>query len=82
MALDSLAKASPEANKDLAEKTEHVTADDPEHQGSRRMSRIDHPPAVSDTDSGLSVGAQIELEKENAIQYRTCGWKKVSTSLD
>jgi hypothetical protein len=44
---------------------------DPERQGSRRFSR------VGSDGSALSVGAQIELEKENAIQYRTCGWKKV-----
>ena len=44
----------------------------------RRMSRIDgkddHP---SDTDSTISIGAQIEMEKDNAIKYRTCSWQKV-----
>ena len=45
----------------------------------RRMSRIDkkeddHP---SDSDSTVSIGAQIELEKDNAIKYRTCSWQKV-----
>jgi hypothetical protein len=47
----------------------------------RRMSRIDgkddHP---SDTDSTVSIGAQIELEKDNAIKYRTCSWQKVRPS--
>lgn len=32
---------------------------------------------LSDSDSGMSIGAQIDSEKSNAIQYRTCGWKKV-----
>jgi hypothetical protein len=61
---------------------------DPERQGSktstgRRMSRIAPPtkaPIVgggSDSESGISVGAQIEMEKDNAIRYRTCGWRKV-----
>jgi len=47
----------------------------------RRGSRIDRPRTGSivggDADSGLSVGQQIELEKGNAIQYRTCSWQKV-----
>jgi hypothetical protein len=46
--------------------------------GSRRMSRIDKPADVAETDSTVSVGAQIEMEKENAIKYRTCSWQKVS----
>jgi hypothetical protein len=54
-----------------------VKTDDVENQGSRRPSRIDKKDEFSDTESNLSVGAQIELEKHNAIQYRTCGWKKV-----
>lgn len=51
----------------------------------RRLSRIDgklEKDATggiggSDSDSNLSIGAQMELEKDNAIKYRTCGWKKV-----
>jgi len=32
----------------------------------------------TDSDSEiLSVNKQIELEQGNAIQYRTCSWKKV-----
>jgi len=57
---------------------------DPENPMGRRMSRIgkpvatnDHVPPGSDTESTVSVGAQIELEKENAIKYRTCSWQKV-----
>ena len=55
---------------------------DPERQGSyldgsRRKSRIDTLPVAGDDASGLSLGAQLEMEKDNGIQYRTCGWKKV-----
>lgn len=55
---------------------------DPEEPMGRRMSRIAKPVATndhmpSDTESTVSVGAQIELEKENAIKYRTCSWQKV-----
>lgn len=59
---------------------------DPERQGSkastgRRMSRIAPPTKApiegGDAESGISVGAQIEMEKDNAIRYRTCGWRKV-----
>jgi hypothetical protein len=46
--------------------------------GPRRMSRIDKKePNLSDSDSAISIGAQIELEKDNAIKYRTCSWQKV-----
>lgn len=78
MALDFLTKTSPEA--EAGEKGRRLStknATDPENPGGRRLSRIGKPGDLSDTDSGLSVGAQIELEKENAIKYRTCGWKKV-----
>jgi hypothetical protein len=66
---------------------------DPERQGSRgsagrKMSRIAPPKRasivggqISDAESDLSVGAQIELEKENAIKYRTCSWRKVRLLL-
>jgi len=53
----------------------------------RRGSRIAGPKTLpivaagSDADSGLSVGAQIELEKENAIKYRTCSWQKTAALL-
>ena len=82
MALDFLTKASPEKDNEKDVPAIPEAIGDPERQGSRKMSRIRNPPALSDTDSGLSVGAQIDLEKENAIQYRTCGWKKVSLYLD
>jgi len=49
--------------------------------GSRRMSRIDKPADVAETDSTVSVGAQIEMEKENAIKYRTCSWQKTAALL-
>ena len=63
---------------------------DPERQASktstgRRMSRIEPvtktPIEGGDADSGISVGAQIEMEKENAIRYRTCSWQKVWFSI-
>ena len=56
---------------------------DPESNGGagRRMSRIDSKAFGSDTDSTLSVGQQMELEKDNAIKYRTCSWPKVITPL-
>ncbi|KAI9882786.1 MAG: hypothetical protein M1823_005465 [Watsoniomyces obsoletus] len=33
---------------------------------------------VSDSESALSVGKQLELEANNAIKYRTCSWPKVN----
>lgn len=48
--------------------------------GGRKMSRVDGKAlttADSDSDSGLSVGKQIELEQSQAIKYRTCSWQKV-----
>jgi hypothetical protein len=72
VALDSTIMDSSESEKPIDKKVESAY-NDPERQGStgRRFSR------VGSDGSALSVGAQIELEKENAIQYRTCGWKKV-----
>ena len=85
----NFSKASPET--DRRPETSEIKKDpaitkDPERQASvtasgRRMSRIDEPPGISDTDSGVSIGAQIASEKDNAIQYRTCGWKKVGSTL-
>ena len=49
---------------------------DVEKQG-RKMSRVGDP-LTSDSDSGLSVGKQMELEATNSIKYRTCSWPKVS----
>lgn len=47
----------------------------------RRMSRIDAPPGGEyDSESTFDIGAQLELEKDNAIQYRTCSWQKVRNS--
>lgn len=31
-----------------------------------------------DAESAMSVGRQMELEKNNSIKYRTCSWQKVS----
>lgn len=52
--------------------------------GGRRMSRIDKPLVkpitggeMSDSDSGMTVGKQMEMEAGNAIKYRTCSWPKV-----
>ena len=49
--------------------------------GGRKMSRVDGKTmttsADTDSDSGLSVGKQIELEQSQAIRYRTCTWQKV-----
>lgn len=52
---------------------------DPESNGGvgRPMNRIDGKGSGSDTDSSLSVDQQMELEKNNAIKYRTCSWQKV-----
>src|ERR1700742_1519054 len=43
----------------------------------RRLSRIDRTVEEADSDSSIGFGAQIEMEKENAIKYRTCSWQKV-----
>ena len=60
--------------------------DGPGYSGPRRGSRIDAPvrknsivtgDTSSDDDGGMSVAKQLELEKGNAIQYRTCSWPKV-----
>lgn len=61
------------------------------YPGKRKMSRIDRPvtksisgsvtgrglPEDDLTDTGVSVGKQMELEAGNAIKYRTCSWEKV-----
>jgi len=56
------------------------------YDGRRRGSRIDGPirknslgvgDTSSDEEGNISVAKQIELEKGNAIQYRTCSWPKV-----
>jgi len=77
MALGFFTKPSPEKPSDSVHDHEKKDSGDvdAERQGSaaRRISRIDG----NDSDSGLSVGAQLEMEKGAAIQYRTCGWKKV-----
>lgn len=36
---------------------------------------------TTDSESEVSVGQQIELEKENAIKYRTCSWQKTAALL-
>ncbi|MCJ1360138.1 MAG: hypothetical protein MMC33_010141 [Icmadophila ericetorum] len=52
---------------------------DVEKQG-RKMSRVGDP-LTSDSDSGLSVGKQMELEATNSIKYRTCSWPKTAALL-
>jgi cobalamin biosynthesis protein CbiG len=48
---------------------------DLEAQGeNRRGSRLD-------SRSDVGVGAQREMEKDNAIQYRTCSWQKTAFLL-
>jgi hypothetical protein len=56
----------------------------------RKGSRIDAPITKgiagdaeqdSDTDTSVSIGKQMELEAGNAIQYRTCSWKKTAALL-
>jgi hypothetical protein len=65
------------------EKRSYDDANHVEGQGGagRRMSRIDKKDSIDggayDTDSTLSIGQQMELEKDNAIKYRTCSWQKV-----
>ncbi|MCJ1474656.1 hypothetical protein MMC13_003316 [Lambiella insularis] len=46
----------------------------------RKMSRIDDL-LDSDSDIVLSVGKQLELEADNTIKYRTCGWPKTAALL-
>lgn len=84
-------QASPEDSNPINEKKDEEAAlpnYDPERAldigGGRRMSRVAPPKKgsmlggqTSDTESDLSIGAQIELEKDNAIKYRTCSWRKV-----
>ncbi|KAF2653906.1 hypothetical protein K491DRAFT_498491 [Lophiostoma macrostomum CBS 122681] len=50
------------------------------------MNRIDGPlkaraasvsAGADDASGDFSIGKQIEMEAENAIQYRTCSWPKV-----
>lgn len=45
--------------------------------GGRRLSRMDRTVDDADVDSDIGIGAQIEMEKDNAIKYRTCSWQKV-----
>lgn len=45
--------------------------------GGRRLSRVDRSIEEADNDSEIGVDAQIALEKENSIKYRTCSWQKV-----
>ena len=51
----------------------------------RKMSRIGGPISGnmgdSESDSGVSVGKQLELESTNAIKYRTCSWQKTAALL-
>ena len=58
----------------------------PRGLGGKPMNRIDGPlkarsgslAGVDDSSSNdFSIGKQIEMEAENAIQYRTCSWPKV-----
>jgi hypothetical protein len=55
----------------------------PSVQG-RRMSRIGPPPKKSleipmdDNSSGDEYTKLVEMEADNAIQYRTCSWQKVN----
>ncbi|KAF2401178.1 hypothetical protein EJ06DRAFT_380282 [Trichodelitschia bisporula] len=56
------------------------TKGDPENGGHRRRSRLSASIAADD-ESVLSVGRQIELEKDNQIQYRTCSWQKTAALL-
>jgi hypothetical protein len=43
----------------------------------RRKSRVERSMEAAETDSGVGIGAQVEMEKDNAIKYRTCSWQKV-----
>ncbi|MCJ1243722.1 hypothetical protein MMC30_000919 [Trapelia coarctata] len=51
----------------------------------RRFSRVAAPiPGIvgdSDAESAMSVGKQMELEKNNSIKYRTCSWQKTAALL-
>ena len=76
---------------DYDEKKEVTYLEDgPGYSGPRRGSRIDAPIRKTSTfagegdtssdEEGMSVAKQLELEKGNAIQYRTCSWPKVRFS--
>ena len=66
----------------------HGDMHDPEagvrYSGDRRGSKFDKKRldegADGEADDGPTVGDQIEMEKENAIKYRTCSWQKVTSS--
>lgn len=76
-----------DSNGDAHNGSDKVPVDlyDPENLviGGKRMNRIDGPmkrrnsTAGDDSSADLTVGKQIEMESENAIQYRTCSWPKV-----
>lgn len=65
---------------------------DPENlTGGHKWGRIDKPISsivgkrasvaegaeLDEDGNDLSVGKQVQMEEENAIKYRSCGWKKV-----
>jgi hypothetical protein len=82
MALEQEPIAAPPVESNESNEKKHDTGlleTDHENQGGRRMSRIDKkdPNVDYDDSSGLSVGQQIEMEKGNAIKYRSCSWRKV-----
>lgn len=47
-------------------------------QEERKLSRVGGVGIITDSDSQLSVGKQLELEASNSIKYRTCSWQKVT----
>lgn len=55
--------------------------------GGRPLRRIDGPvrkdmDVIADDSSGsITVGKQIAMEADNAIQYRTCSWPKTAALL-
>ena len=74
--------ANPARNHALNEKKD---VNDLENHGPRyeKRVRICAPiaPVASDDVSDVSVGQLTEMEKENAIKYRTCSWQKTAALL-
>ena len=78
LGFSSKAKAA-EANQNGTEKAPKYDYDPENPEGGRRASRVAGVARqnMTDSDSDLTVGKQMELEAGNAIKYRTCSWQKV-----
>jgi hypothetical protein len=69
---------------------------DPENlSGGQKWGRIDKPigsivgkrasvaegAELDESGNDISIGKQLEMEEDNAIKYRSCGWKKVCSAV-